>query len=546
MTTPSTASSVRRRRLLAGLAALGTTTAGAATARAASSSARDDTVTDRTDRTDRSDRTDGDAVGALDPDGSLDLRGVGEAVVGDDGETVYCSVVDGYAVVDASDPADPTVLAEERELTHDGSDPMQSIMDVKVSGDRLLVSGPNGFGEGLSGFFLYDVSDPATPERVAVHETRFGPHNSFIDGDFVYLTGSGRQSPTVIYDVAADDPEEVARWSAADADDAWADVGRNFRSTHDVYVQDDTLYVAYWDAGTWLVDVSDPTNPTATAHLGGHDPAYLQSIESGQGLSPEFRELPGNSHYVQPNADASAVFVGKEAWDARATDRDGGPGGIECWDVSGSDPALRSVLRPPAPDADAGEDPDAQWTSHNFGIDGDRLYTSWYGGGVRVYDVSDLANPLLLDAWRDPGTTSFWTAKPLASGFVAPSHADPRNTREERRRGEGARLFAFPDPDAATAEPAPTMARREFPQPEDDGDGGSDDRTTASGTTRPTTTAAPTTTTGGGTDADTTTATTADGDDGESPVPGFGALTALAGGGIALRRLLVRTNDDDR
>jgi hypothetical protein len=480
-------------------------------------------------------------VKPLEPVGSLDLRGVAEAVVDDDGETVYCSVVDGFAVVDVSDASNPTVLAEERELTYNGSDPMTSIMDVKMSGDRLLVSGPNGFGEGLSGFLLYDVSNPASPECVAVHETRFGPHNSFVDGDVVYLTGSGRRSPTVIYDVADDDPEEVARWSAADADDAWADVGRNFRSTHDVYVQDDTLYVAYWDAGTWMVDVSDPTSPTATAHLGGHDPAYLKSIESSQGISPEFRELPGNSHYVQPNADASAVFVGKEAWDARETDRDGGPGGIECWDLSGSDPELRSVLQPPDPDPDAGEDPDAQWTSHNFGIDGERLYTSWYGGGVRVYDVSDLAEPALLGAWRNPAATAFWTTKPLASGFVAASYVDPRNTREERRQGEGACLFAFPDPDAANADPAPTMTRRDFPAP--------DDQSTT--TTPPGTTPNDDTTDDGTRDGTTVVDDPDQPTDGTTvvddpdPTPGFGALTAITGGGLALWRLLDRNNDDD-
>jgi len=479
-------------------------------------------------------------VTSLEPVGSLDLRGAAEAVVDDDDTTVYCSVVDGFAVVDLDDPANPTVLAEERELTHEGSDPMTSIMDVKVSGDRLLVSGPNGFGEGLSGFFLYDVSDPANPERVAVHETSFGPHNSFFDGDVVYLTGSGeRGQPVVVYDVNDDDPEEVTRWKAADADDAWADVGRNYRQAHDVYVQDDTLYVAYWDAGTWLVDVSDPANPTASAHLGGHDPAYL--AELGQ-ITPEFRELPGNSHYVQPNADASAVFVGKEAWDAEDTEHDGGPGGIECWDLSGDDPALRSVLRPPEPDPDAREDPAAQWTSHNFGIDGDRLYASWYGGGVRVYDVADLAEPSLLGAYRDPETTSFWTAKPTDSGFVGASYADPRNTREEQRQGEGARLFAFPDPDAATVEPAPTMARRDFSAPDDQSS-----TTTAAGTTPDDDT----------TDGGTRDGTTADDDpdqptdgttvvDDPDPTPGFGALTAITGGSLALWRLLGRTTDDDQ
>ena len=539
MPRPSSTGRIRRRRLLAGLAALGTAGVGTATARTATARTAS-TATARTAfRRKRDEPT-------LEPTGTLDLDGAAEVVVDDDGETAYCSLVDGFGVVDASDPANPTVLYEERDLTHDGQGPMESIMDVKVSGDRLLVSGPNGFGGSLKGFFLYDVSDPANPERVAFHRTRFGPHNSFVDGEFVYLTGSGEsQSPTVIYDVSDDDPEEVARWTAEDADDAWANAGRNYRQTHDVYVHEDVLYVAYWDAGTWLVDVSDPTDPTAITQLGGHDPAYL--AELGQ-IEPEFRELPGNSHYVQPNADASALFVGKEAWDAEETDHDGGPGGIECWDLSGSEPALRTVLRPPEPGP--GEDGDAQWTSHNFGIDGDRLYTSWYGGGVRVYDVSDLANPQLLAAWRDPETTAFWTAKSLDAGFVAASYVNPENSRAERRRGEGARVYTFPDPDGEGAEPAPTMERREFPDP-DDGDGENGSSTTTPSTTQPTTDGTMT----GGSTTDGTTMASTDGTatdvgttvvDDPSPIPGFGVVSALAGGGLGLWRLARRRRDDDR
>ncbi|NHN43393.1 hypothetical protein G9C85_17385 [Halorubellus sp. JP-L1] len=561
MPRPSTTSRVRRRHLLASLAALGTAGVGTANARIESSAPAARTASDgSTART--TSRREG-TESTLEPTGALDLQGVAEVVVDDDGETAYCSLVDGFGVVDASDPANPTVLYEERGLTHDGEGPMESIMDVKVSGDRLLVSGPNGYGGSLSGFFLYDVSDPANPERVAFHGTSFGPHNSYIDGEFVYLTGSGESgSPTVIYDVRDDDPEEVARWKAADADDAWAEAGRNYRQTHDVYVQDDVLYVAYWDAGTWLVDVSDPTDPSAIARLGGHDPEYLAGL--GQ-IDPEFRELPGNSHYVQPNADASALFVGKEAWDAEETDRDGGPGGIECWDLSGSEPALRTVLRPPEPGPD--EDEDAQWTSHNFGIDGDRLYTSWYGGGVRVYDVGDLANPRLLGGWRDPETTAFWAAKPVESGFVAASYADPRNSREEQRAGEGARFYVFPEPDGEDAEPARTMERRAFPDLEDDGGEGAGTTTTDPTTAPDTSTASDTSTdpgtvTTGGTGGATTdgdggatadgggetTTSTGDGTtvaDDSGSIPGFGALTAIAGGGFGLWRLLGNDTDGD-
>ncbi|WP_227134188.1 LVIVD repeat-containing protein [Halorubellus salinus] len=450
-----------RRRVLAGIASVGVVDVLGDATGTVRASTNDDVGT--------GDRGTPETLPTVEPAGRLALDGVTEAVVDDDGETVYCALGDGFAVVDASNPFDPTVRYVERDLEHEGDtySRMVSIRDVKVSGDRLLVPGPSAPPEFLSGFFLYDVSDPTSPERVAFQDLEFGPHNSFVDGDHVYLTGSGEfDEPVVVYDVAGDDPEGVARWSPTDADDDWSEVPTLLRNCHDVYVQDDVLYAAYWDAGTWVVDVSDPADPTALGHLGGHDPAFLATVDP---LGAEFEELPGNSHSVQPSADGAAAFVGKEAVDVPRTLADGGPGGVECWDlraldVDGAAPSLRSVLRPPEP---RGNRTGSGWTAHNFGVDGDRLYTSWHGGGVRAYDVATLAEPSLLGEWRDPERTWFWTAKPLESGFVATSYLDPAYSVGAQRRGEGAHLYVFPEPSTADAVPAPTMPRREFPVPEE-------------------------------------------------------------------------------
>ncbi|MFC4405089.1 LVIVD repeat-containing protein [Haloarchaeobius iranensis] len=451
---------------------------------------------------------------SLEPTAELAIEGLCEAVVSEDGETVFAATRDGFATVDVSDPANPALLYEERGLTHDGQGPMQRVYDVKYADDRLVVAGPNAGGRGeLSGFFLYDVEDPANPERLAFQPTNHAIHNCFFDGTHAYLTGSGvPNEPTMIYDVTGDAPEQVGEWTAVDEDDAWRDAGRNYLSCHDVYVQDDRLYVAYWDAGTWVVDIADRANPTAVAKLGGHTAEYLAGVENG--FTAEFVELPGNSHYVQPNADASAVYVGKEAWDREDTsDHDGGPGGIELWSM-GDEPTRETILAPP-------EDNDGA-TSHNFGVRDDRLYTSWYGGGVQVYDVADRTAPRLLGGWRADETTSFWTAEPIHEGFVGASYQNPENDREERRQGVGARLLLFPEPEGE-GEPAPTMEPRPVPETGSAGD-------TDTPTTRPPDsggseggTAGRTTTTGNDDTAGTT--------DGGSP--GFGVLAALAGVGAA-------------
>ncbi|WP_435348241.1 LVIVD repeat-containing protein [Haloarchaeobius sp. HRN-SO-5] len=487
-------SGVGRRRVLAGLATVtAASTVSSTTATATSAPA---------------DRT------PLEPAGELALQGVCEVVVSETGETAFAATRDGFATVDVSDPANPTVLAEERDLTHEGRGPMRRIYDVKYANGRLVVAGPNAGGSNeLSGFFLYDVSDPASPERVAFQATNHGIHNCFFDGDRVYLTGSGvTHEPTMLYDVSGDTPEKVGEWSAVDEDDAWRDAGRNALSCHDVYVQDDTLYVAYWDAGTWVVDVSDPANPSAIARLGGHDVEYLSTVADG--FTAELVELPGNAHYVQPNADGSEVYVGKEAWDHQETDHDGGPGGIELWSMDGDAPTRETILAPPEDNRGA--------TSHNFGVDGDRLYTSWYGGGVRVYDVSDVTAPRLLGAWRDDENAVFWAAKPIQEGFVGASYQNPSNSREERQQGVGARLLVFPEP-GGEGTAAPTME----PRPVPDRDTGTSD---GGGTTVPGHDGTPTPTSASTGD---TATPTDDGGGGSGSTPGFGTLAALASVGAA-------------
>lgn len=455
--------------------------------------------------------TRGRASASFGPTGSVTIEGVTEGVVDESGSIVYVATGDGFAVVDIADPANPSVVAENRSVLDDRENgPLTGIADVKVSGDRLLVVGPKGVPREnmLSGFVLYDVSDPTSPKRVAARETAHGIHNAYLDGDTAYLTGTNDRQPLVIYDVSDDDPAEVTRWSVVDADANWLDVNPYVRQCHDVFVRDDTAYVAFWDAGTWLLDVADPANPSVQAHVGGRDPGTIASSDNE--TYTEILETPGNSHYVAPNEDASLLAVGREAWDVKETERTGGPGGITLWDISDvSSPTELTTIAPPETN-DATRD-GVMTTSHNFGWRGDRLYTSWYRGGVRVFDVGTPSRPKRLAAWESRETTGFWTARPSADGFVATSRHDPSRPDEEVKAGAG--LFTFPEPSSENAVPVGTVTTSTTP-----------------------TTAEPTETTGTrSTTADAETSTTTDASTGQS---GFGLTATLVGGGLGALRLL--------
>ncbi|QCJ47189.1 LVIVD repeat-containing protein [Haloprofundus sp. MHR1] len=381
------------------------------------------------------------------PYGFVDVRGAKEAVVAPDGQTAFVAASGGYAVVDVSVADRPELLAERRGLLSDREGgPLRQVWDVKhdAANERLLAVGPaNSIPGALSGLLVEDVSDPREPETLAFFETDYPIHNCYVSGGYAYLTANEYdRNPLVVVDLRGDDPREVGRWSLLDEDAAWGDVSAGRRTVHDVWVQDGVAYLAHWDAGTWLLDVSDPTSPETIGPLEGASPSEL-AVSGGQSARRESTVPPGNDHYVATNEDGTLLGVGKESWAERAGEGDGddelvgGPGGVELWDVADpqSPQKLSTIDPPPTPDPTYG----GVWTTaHNFELRDDRLYTSWYRGGVKRHDVTDPRNPEELAWWREPERASFWTARLAVPGetFVASSMGTDDAT---------GRLYVFPD-----------------------------------------------------------------------------------------------------
>lgn len=378
--------------------------------------------------------SDASAADPYEPLGKLDLEAAHEAVT--DGRTAFVATGDGFAAVDVTDPADPTLLTRETDLLGDRKNgPLEKAYDVALDGTDLLVAGPAHGSNGVNAAVRFDVSDPAAPERTGVAETPFSIHNGDIADGIAYLTGNdGDRNPLVVVDFAAG--EVAGRWSVLDHDAAWGDVHSILRVVHDVTVVDGVAYLAYWDAGTHLVDVSDPADPTHLGAIEPYEPSDLAGLSADE-IRREQTTPPGNHHYAAPNDDGTLLAVNKEAWGVEADgDVRGGPGGIELYDVS--DPATPELLATIPPTESPAPTTSGVWTtSHNFELRGDRLYTSWYEAGVKLYDVSDPTAPVELAAWRDPANRSFWTAQVGVPGefFVASS------TSARAKPG----LFVFPD-----------------------------------------------------------------------------------------------------
>ncbi|WP_053947304.1 LVIVD repeat-containing protein [Halolamina sediminis] len=370
----------------------------------------------------------------------LPIEGATEAVVSDDGTTAYVAATTGYAVVDVSDPDEPRVLAERRDpLADREGGPLAGIYDVKLSGETLLVVGPANPGMSeLSGALFVDVSDPESPERRAFFETDYPIHNADLDGERAYLTANdGADRGLAIVD-AAGEPSRLGGWSLTEHDERWTAVPPLPRTLHDVFVQDGVAYLAHWDAGTWLLDVTDPSAPTVIAHIGRGPRTVADEYESGADV---YDGLPGNAHYAAVDEAGDLLAVGREAW-ATEERPEGGPGGIDLYDVSDPSELIhRSTIDPP-PTPDPTQE--GTWTTaHNFEFRNGILYSSWYRGGVKRHDVSDPSAPRELTWWADRPHAEFWTAQVAVPGstFVATSRATLDSP---------AALYVFPDADGRT------------------------------------------------------------------------------------------------
>jgi len=478
------------------------------------------------------------------PQGEVSVEGAQEVATTPDGGFAAVAAGDGFALLDLSDPASPSIAAErEGLLSEDEDGPMQMIADVKIDGDRLLVTGPNNppqQGGLVKAALLYDIADPANPERLDVLEVDHAIHNSFFADGYAYLTISDFEYEGFkTVDASGDSFEVVSEYSIVDHDEKWSEVNGFLRSCHDLYVQDDVAYLAQWDAGTFIVDVSDKANPEVLGRAGGL-PADELSQVTRDSLAAVVYQPPGNSHYVRPDEDANYLYKGAESWDGNPDDDRRGAGGIRVFDISdAATPEEVGAIRPPGAENEGRR---GQFTtSHNFDVRGDMLVSSWYYGGVMVHDVSEPANPERLAWWRNPSETMFWGAKTAGDRDLFVSG---------NMQGS---VMTFPMEAGEMADPPSAFTPPEETSLVDDVDwskytGGESTETTTDSTTAEPTTAEPTTVEPTTADPTTTelpettmpTETTEE----SGSTPGFGALAAAGGIGLGAARLLAGDGED--
>lgn len=272
----------------------------------------------------------------------------------------------GMSIVDVTDPANPV------EVAHITGAPG---FDVKVWQNYVYcVTGGGGTAE------IYDISDPSNPLLAGTWPSS---HNIHID-ERGYLYASSPN--TKIYDLNPDPtlPQFLT------------EVGTE---GHDVTVRGDRMLDAHGFAGTYIYDVSDPSNPTFLTIIS--DPTITYHHQG---------DFSTDGHYI---------YICDELGNHPQAD-------ISVWDISD----LGNPVR-----VDDVADPNA--TPHNLYVIGDYAYTSYYTAGFRVFDISNPATLVLADEYD----TSTATGEGFAGAFgVYPS---PVTGNIYINDGSGVYIFGF-------------------------------------------------------------------------------------------------------
>jgi hypothetical protein len=168
------------------------------------------------------------------------------------------------------------------------------------------------------------------------------------------------------------------------------------------------LWVANWDAGVTLLDMSDPSAPEIATSFGFDT------------------EGDGNAHSVAIDEEAGLLIRNdQDLVNADFERHRTGWGGQRFYDISdpGAVTEVGSFMseRAAANDEGAALHVDGRYSAHNAEIVDDINYAAWYSDGLRIVDVTDPATPTELGSFvppprRDP--QGYWKAPDGSVAFA--------------------------------------------------------------------------------------------------------------------------------
>ncbi|HXC27043.1 MAG TPA: hypothetical protein VNV38_03740 [Stellaceae bacterium] len=306
------------------------------------------------------------------------------------------------SILDVTDPTKPTIIKQipvEADFVRCNS--------LGLSGTTLVVAHQTEKqGQQYAGIDIYDVADPANPQKLSHFDTS-GPHSRgvhylwFTDGHYAYIsTGAKDFEPRnqeddqflMIVDVSnPKEPKEAGRWwlpgtRVGDAAEPpprveVLDAGMRLHTPTVPADQPNRLYAGWIDGGWVILDISDKAHPKIVVRRSwqsmGEGFAHTVTAIPSRGIAIQTEEAIGNLCSDWP----------KRNW---------------VWDISNErHPFALATMPPPHDQADlckAG----GRFGAHNINMNRPSPYEmtlknvvvgSYFNGGVRAYSIADPSRP---------------------------------------------------------------------------------------------------------------------------------------------------------
>jgi hypothetical protein len=332
--------------------------------------------------------------------GHNDLGGRGDGnqitVTGDFAYVGHMGVTEaGTSVVDVADPSDPRLLYQIPRPSHTMTHKTQVLGDLLLVNHQRSRFDPGREGSWSAGMAIYDISRPGRPRQVGFFAVPgLGIHRMAVgQAPFVYASRTddgflGRYLS--IIDVSdPTHPTEVGRWwlpgqnRTANEPLGWDPSERNVRLHHGLPAGE-RIYCGWGDAGFVLLDISNEAAPRFVSHLA-------------------FGPDSSDTHTALKLPDRDVVLV----VDEQLTSTIGLRRDVRVIDIADEEhPRIITTLPVPA-GFDLGHS-GIRVGPHNLHemrpgtfIDPNIVYLTYFAAGLRVFDVSNAAEPTEI-AWLVP------------------------------------------------------------------------------------------------------------------------------------------------
>jgi len=168
-----------------------------------------------------------------------------------EGNYLYIANKKGLVIADISDPANAFIIS---------SLDIGECRDVQAQGNYAYLTSPSPYGDDIT---IVDISDKKNPVKVSgINVDEIGGHwNSirrlYVEGNYLY-TGDYNNYLYIIDISDPANPSVISKWPNPGTDESPSSFAK----------KDNYVFVVYYYHGFYVIDVSDPANPVKVAEVG--------------------------------------------------------------------------------------------------------------------------------------------------------------------------------------------------------------------------------------------------------------------------------------